>query len=307
MAKPLSDIDAQSWALLLFLSVLWGGSYLFIGIAVKELPPLVIVLVRVVIAAAVLVPLHLKVLGPLPRGAGVWANFTVMSLLNNIAPFTLFISGLQYIPSGLGSVINATTPLFAVALLIGFRQEPLIPRKIIGLLIGLAGVVVIKGTGFTAFESQSFGILLCLAAAFSYGAAALWARTRLQGIPPLSLATCQLLGSAVLMIPISLAFSSPGALLDASAAAWSSLLALAILSTALAYVVFFRILVRAGASAVTLVTMFLPVVAIFLGHAILGEVLHVREIVGALIIGAALLVIDGRFLGALRRRQNAAG
>lgn len=307
MAKPQGSIDPQSWALLLFLSVLWGGSYLFIGVAVKELPPLLIVLARVIIASSILVPLHLLLQGALPRDPRVWRNFAVMSLLNNIAPFTLFITGLQYIPSGLGSVINATTPLFAVALLTGFGYEPLVGRKIAGLLLGLAGVVVIKGAGLLETGAQSLGILLCLAAAFSYGAAALWARRYLQGIPPLSLATCQLLCSSVLMIPIALAFTSPAVMLQASGVAWASLLALAILSTALAYIVFFRILVRAGASAVTLVTMLLPVVAIFLGHVILNEVLHTREIAGALIIGAALLVIDGRLFAILGRGQNAAG
>lgn len=286
MAKPQASIDPQSWALLLFLSVLWGGSYLFIGVAVKELPPLLRSSWRGWwFASSILVPLHLLLQGALPRDPRVWRNFAMSLLEQHRAIHPVHHRPAVCSSSGLGSVIDPRpTPLFAVALLTGFGYE-LVGPKIAGLLLGLAGVVVIKGAGLLETGTQSLGILLCLAAAFSYGAAALWARRYLQAY---CAAVAGHLPAAVLVGADDP--DCPGIHLSCRDVAglghpWLGLLlALAILSTALAYIVFFRILVRAGASAVTLVTMLLPVVAIFLGHVILNEVLLTREITGALIM-----------------------
>jgi drug/metabolite transporter (DMT)-like permease len=301
LPSPPPHIRLHDWALLVLLSLLWGGSYLFVGIAVRDLPPLVIVMARVVIAAAALLPLHLVLAGPLPRGFHVWRAIAVMSVINNVIPFTLIVTGQTMIASGLASVINATAPLFSLCFIAAAGLERLAPRKLAGIVTGIAGVAVLKGGTLLGEGSQSLGILLCLGAAASYGLATLWARLRLAAIPPLSFATGQLLCSAAIMTGLAAGFSHPEHLLTASAASWTALLGLALMSTAFAYIIFFRIVASAGAGNVLLVTMMIPVSAIAFGVALLGETLEPREIAGAAIIALALLIIDGRPLRWFRK------
>jgi drug/metabolite transporter (DMT)-like permease len=304
MPSTPSQIHLRDWGLLVLLSLIWGGSYLFVGIAVKELPPLVIVMARVTIAALALLPLHFLLLGPLPASRASWAAIAVMSVVNNVIPFTLIVTGQTMIASGLASVINATAPLFGVGFLAAAGREPLAPRKLLGIVVGIGGVGILKGGTLLGEGSQSVGILLCLGAAASYGLASLWAKLKLSAVPPLSLATGQLLCSAVIMTGLAIGFSHPAELLSASALSWAALLGLALVSTALAYIIFFRIVASAGAGNVLLVTMMIPVSAIALGVVLLGETLEPREIAGAAIIAVALLIIDGRVLGWLRQPSS---
>jgi len=300
MAAKERMIDPRDWLLLILLAVLWGASYFFAAVAVKEMPPLTIVLLRVAMAAAILLPIHWLVQGGLPRGIDNWMPFIVMSILNNVIPFSFIVSGQTQIASGLASVINATTPLFGVVIMAAFGDERLIARKLIGIFIGLTGVVVLRGLDGNAMEGKTLGIALCLGAAASYGFAGLWGRRRLAGIPPLTSATCQFICSSIIMALLAGAAEQPWDLPMPSLAAWSALLGFAALSTALAYIVFFQILARSGAANVLLVTLLVPVTAIFLGYLILGEPLHPREMAGALVIASSLLIIDGRVLRFLR-------
>lgn len=292
--------DAQSWALLLLLSLIWGGSFLFVGIAIKELPPLLIVLARVAMAAAILMPIHLLLQGPLPRDARTWISCGGMSVMNNVLPFTAIAWGQQYIESGLASVINATTPMFAVASLAIFGLEPMTPRKIFGIIVGIAGVVVLQGADFNNLGPQMLGILAVVFASVCYGFSSPWSKTRLMSIPPLTTATCQLSISTVIMAVIVMLFAEPARYATASTQTWIALALLAALSTSCAYLLFFRIIQRTGPAFVSLVTMVIPISAIALGYIFLGERLDVHEFIGAGIIGLALLIIDGRFFGKLR-------
>ena len=300
MPPASTHMSFRDWGLLLFLSFMWGGSFLFVGIAVRDLPPLVIVMARVSIAAAALLPFHLVMIGGLPRDRRSWINFAGMALLNNIIPFTLIVTGQTMIASGLASVINATAPLFGAAFLALAGDERLVPRKLAGLVTGLIGVGVLKGTALLDSDGQSLGILLCLGAAASYGLSSLWAKRRLSGIAPLTLATGQLVCSSLVMTILAFAFDRPSALLTASFESWMALLALALLATSFAYIVFFRIIARAGPANVLLVTMLIPVSAIMMGYVVLHETLEPREIIGALIIIGALVIIDGRVFRKLR-------
>ena len=306
MPPAQTHVHLRDWGLLLLLSVLWGGSFLFVGIAVKDVSPLVIVMARVVIAAAVLLPIHLLVIGRLPRDRATWVAIAGMSLLTNVIPFTLIVIGQTMIASGLASVINATTPLFGVAFLAAARLEPLILRKVAGIFVGIAGVVVLKGGSLLGDGAQSVGILFCLGAAMLYGLGSLWAKLKLRDTPPLSLATGQLLFSSAIMTVLAFAFDQPAQLLQASLASWLALVALAVLATSLAYILFFRVVARSGPANVMLVTMMIPVSAIALGVTVLGETLEAREVLGAAIILLALLIIDGRPLKYLRFRQHSA-
>lgn len=293
---PTNDnrIDVRDWSLLALLSVLWGCSFFFNGAALRELPPLTLVFLRVAMGAAILLPLlRMQGIG-LPRGMSGWKPFVAIGLLNNVIPFSLIVIGQTFIPSGLASILNATTPLFTVIVMAMAGEEALQMRRVAGVLLGVAGVVILRGWGVEARAGQGFGILLCLGGAFSYGLAALTARRLPKYSPPLGTATFQLIASTAMMAVVAAAMEQPWHLPMPG-------LGLAGLSTALAYIVFFQVLRRSGATNVMLVTLLIPVTAIILGWLVLGEPMSLREIAGAIVIGSALLVIDGRALNLLRR------
>jgi drug/metabolite transporter (DMT)-like permease len=232
--------------------------------------------------------------------------FIAIGLFNNVLPFSLIVAGQTHIPSGLASILNATTPLFTVVVMAVAGEEKLHARRIAGVIVGLVGVVILHGGGFDGkglgFESgQGIGILLCLAGAFSYGLSALLARRLLSNSPPLGTATFQMLASTAMMVVVAGVIDRPWQLPMPGATTWLGVIGLAALSTALAYIVFFQILRRSGATNVMLVTLLIPVTAILLGYLVLGEQISPREIFGALVIGSALLLIDGRVLEVFRR------
>ncbi|MFK4523220.1 drug/metabolite transporter (DMT)-like permease [Bradyrhizobium japonicum] len=294
-------IDARDWSLLAVLSVLWGGSFFFNGAALRELPPLTLVFLRVALGAAILLPLlRMQGIG-LPKGMAGWKPFVAIGLLNNVIPFSLIVLGQTFIPSGLASILNATTPLFTVMVMAAAGEEALQMRRVAGVALGLAGVIILRGWGIETRPGQGLGILLCLGGAFSYGFAALAARRLLKDAPPLGTATFQLMASTVMMAVVAGAMEQPWHLSMPGLTTWLAVLGLAALSTALAYIVFFQIIRRSGATNVMLVTLLIPVTAILLGWLVLGEPISAREIAGAIVIGSALLVIDGRALRLPRR------
>jgi drug/metabolite transporter (DMT)-like permease len=294
-------IDGRDWGLLGILSVLWGGSFFFNGVALKELPPFTLVFLRVALAALILLPVLRAYRIGFPRGFAGWQPFSGIALLNNVLPFSLIVTGQTYIPSGLASILNATTPLFAVLVMAAGGDEKLLMRRVAGVLAGLIGVIILHGQNLGFDNSQGIGILLCLAAAFSYGLSALYARRKLSNSPPLATATFQLLASSLMMAIVAATVERPWQLPMPGATTWLAMAGLAGLSTALAYIVFFQILRRSGSTNVMLVTLLIPVTAILLGYLMLGESISGREIVGALVIGSALLLIDGRVLNLVRR------
>jgi drug/metabolite transporter (DMT)-like permease len=289
-------IDARDWSLLGVLSVLWGGSFFFTGVSLQELPPLTIVFLRVALAAIILLPVLLAYRTRFPESPSGWKPFFVLALLNNVLPFSLIVVGQTYIPSGLASVLNATTPLFTVLVMVAAGDEKLYARRVAGVIVGLIGVIVLHGQSLDLEAGQSVGILLCLAAAFFYGLAALYARRKLLNSPPLATAAFQLTASSLVMAVVAAAVERPWQLPLPGVATWLAIVGSAALSTALAYIIFFRILRRAGSTNVMLVTLLIPVTAILLGYLVLGEAISLREIVGAVVIGSALLIIDGRML-----------
>jgi drug/metabolite transporter (DMT)-like permease len=230
-----------------------------------------------------------------------WKPFVVIGLLNNVVPFSLIVIGQTFIPSGLASILNATTPLFTVLVMAAASEESLHVRRVAGVALGLIGVILLRGWGVETRAGQGLGIVLCLGGALSYGFAALAARRLLKDSVPLGTATFQLMASTVMMAVVAGVAEQPWRLAVLGVATWSAVLGLAALSTALAYIVFFQIVQRSGASNVMLVTLLIPVTAILLGWLALGEPISAREIAGAVVIGCALLVIDGRALQLLRR------
>jgi drug/metabolite transporter (DMT)-like permease len=289
-------VDGRDWALLGVLSVLWGGSFFFNGLALRELPPLTLVFLRVVLAALILLPLVRAYRIDFPAGFSGWAPFVAVALFNNVLPFSLIVIGQTYITSGLASILNATTPLFAVLVMAASGEEKISPQRVAGVTLGLIGVIILRGGVGLDLAGQGTGIALCLAAAFSYGIAALLARRHLAKSPPLATATFQLMASSAMMAVIAGLVDRPWRLPLPGATAWLAVIGLAVLSTAIAYIVFFQVLRRSGASNVMLVTLLIPLTAILLGALVLGENISTREILGAAVIGSALLVMDGRVI-----------
>lgn len=299
-------MDGQDWGMLILLSVLWGGAYFFAGVAVRELPPLTVVLARVLLASLALLPLFWYLGQSLPRSLAEWRPFFGMGLLNNVLPFGFIFAGQTYITVGLSSIINAMTPLFAVVVMALFQEERLTVNRVIGVLLGVVGVAVLRGFDGAIDVRQSIGIALCLAGALSYGFAAVWGRRFLTGVAPVKSATCQLMCSTLIMGVVVCFIDRPWTLAAPGQSTVLALIGLAVFGTALAYIVFFKVLVRAGASNVMLVTLLIPVTALFLGAVFLGEAVQAKEIIGALIIGAGLLFIDGRVIERLTGKHTAA-
>lgn len=303
MSEAPKSMEGPEWSLLILLSVLWGGAFFFSGVAVKELPPLTVVFARVALAALMLLPLFWFRGHKLPKTVREWMPFFVMGLLNNAVPFGFLFAAQTIITVGLTSIINAMTPLFTVIVMASFGEEKLTGNRIAGVILGVLGVVVLRGIDEPMGGAQSIGIGLGVVATLSYGFAALWGRRHLGGVAPLKSATCQLICSSVVMLIIVGFIDQPWTLAAPSSNVWFSLIGLAFFGTAIAYIVFFQILVRAGASNVMLVTLLIPITALFLGNAFLDEAIRVQEIVGALTIGLGLLFIDGRMLKLIRRNQ----
>lgn len=290
-------MTSREWALLLALSVLWGGSFFFVRVALDGLPPLTLVLARVGIGGIVLLAV-LKAMGQaFPRRWDIWATLAVMALLNNLIPFSLIFWGQTAIPAGLAAILNATTPLFTVIVMHLFTaDEKATPPKVAGVLTGFAGVVVLVGpAAFGALDTPLWALGACLAAAVSYAFSGLWGRRfKPLGLTPVFTAWGQLTVTTLAMLPIVAIVDRPWAL---AMPGWPSILAvlgLAVLSTALAYIIFFRILDSAGPTNLLLVTFLIPVSAILLSSLFLGERLAWTHFAGMALIGLGLAAIDGR-------------
>lgn len=302
-------MDWRNWLSLIILSILWGGSFFFVEIAVRDLPTFTIVVCRVVLAALILNLVMVMQGQHMPNpataaGRRIWAAFLVMGLINNAIPFSLIVWGQAHIASGVASILNATTPLFAVVVahLMTSDERMTLPR-LAGVILGIIGVaVLIGGTALQSLGVNVVAQLAVLGAAISYAFAGTFGRRfKTMGISPIATATGQVSASSLLMLPLVLAVDQPWTLAMPSTGTVLALIALAALSTALAYILYFHILASSGATNVLLVTFLVPVSAILLGILFLNESLGTKHIIGMALIGAGLAAIDGRLLRLLKR------
>lgn len=288
-------MNARDWTQLLLLGALWGASFFLAKIAVAEIAPLTLVFLRVAIAALAL-HVWLRMRGvPIRPMVQLAAGFAVLAVLNNIIPFSLIFIGQTELGAGLASVINATTPFWTILVAnVLTTDEKLNWNKMSGILLGVAGTGVMIGPGLLAgLGGPVWAKLAILGATLSYAFAAIHAR-RFKTVEPALVATGQLTASTILMLPIALFFDGPAAVLAGSATIWAAVIALALFSTALAYILFFNIVASAGATNVSLVTLIVPASAVLLGAAFLGERLEAFEILGMALIALGLVTIDGR-------------
>lgn len=300
-------MGGREWALLLLLSLLWGSSFLLAKIAVVDVQPLSLVLLRVGLAALALWIVLLATGRRVPGDARLWLALFAMGGLNNLIPFSLIFWGQIHIASGLASILNATTPLWTVLLAhVLTADEKLTGARLAGVAAGLAGVVVMIGPAVLGGMGRDVvAQLAVVAAAVSYALAAIFGRRfRAMGVPPLVTAAGQVTASTVLLLPIALLVDTPWRLAPPSPTSWAAILALALLCTAVAYELYFRILAAAGATNLLLVTFLIPVSAILLGAVVLGERLEPRHFGGMALIAAGLAAIDGRLPQLVRRHAR---
>ena len=284
-------MDMKDWTRLIALSVLWGGSFLFVEIALEALPPLSVVWARVTLGA-VLVALMLRAGGvALPRGAEVWRALAVMGFLNNAVPFSLFAIAQGEISGSLAAILNATTPLFGVVVAHLAGVERITGLRLAGLAAGVLGVAVMTGGGTGALPAM----LACLAAALSYALAGVWGRRfKAMGVAPMQAAFGQVAAASVLVTPLWLLLDRPWTLEVPGARVIGALIGIAALSTALAYALYFRLLASAGAVRLLLVTFLIPVSATLMGALVLGERLAPQHYAGFALIGVGLWAVARR-------------
>ncbi len=312
MTPAKHQMNAKDWSLLAFLALLWGASFTTIQLVVDELPPFTVVCLRVWLASAGLL-LFMKVRGiPLPTdngkegGTPVWRALAILGLINNAVPFCLIVWSQTQITSGVASILNATMPLFTVFVAHFFTvDEKLTPRRLAGVTIGFIGVASIIGPeSIAGFTGTLAGQIAMLGAAFSYAVGiVIGRRFAVFGLKPVQLAFGQVTTAGLWLLPVVLLVDQPFSLPMPSITALAALLSLALVSTAFAYLIYFRLVADAGATNASLVTLLVPVVATSLGILFLGESLKASHGIGLALIALGLMVLDGRFPRAILGRR----
>lgn len=299
-------MDATDWLIIAALSLMWGCAFLFLAIQLRALPPFTIVLLRVGGAALLLLGWAAATGLKLP-GPKLWLAFVVLALLNNVIPFALYGFAQQTLSSGLAGILNATTPLWGVlAAHLFTRDERATPAKVGGVLLGFAGVAVMTGAdALGGLGADLVAQLACLVATLCYALAAIWSRRFVDaGITPLAVATGQMTAAAVVVLPIALVVDRPWTLAMPDGEVWAAAAGMLLICTVFAYVLYFRLVERAGASNSLLVTFTIPIVAVLLGVLVLDETLMPKHLIGGVLIALGLAAIDGRPLRWFRRSRT---
>ena len=305
MSYQAPRMGAREWGLLVALSVLWGASFFFFKVLVAAVPPFTIVLGRVGIAAIALNVYLVAQRDTILAPRRLWGAFLVMGLLNNVVPLALIVFCETRVTSSVASILNATTPIFTIlAAHLLTDDERLTTAKGYGVALGFLGVAALIGPAAlsTSAAGDVVGKLAGLGAALSYAFAGIYGR-RFKGVPPIRIATGQVTASTLVLLPLSL-IERPWLLPLPDWRIWGAFLGLGLLCTALAYLIYFRILAVAGATNLLLVTFLLPVSALLLGTVLLRETVSAAAIGGMMLIGLGLAAIDGRLWLALRRRPR---
>ncbi|MBU1340692.1 MAG: DMT family transporter [Proteobacteria bacterium] len=294
-------MGAGLWCLIGILSLIWGASFFFVEIAVQTMTPLTLVLCRVGTAAVLLLGFVFFTNRKMPSSPGIWVAFLVLGALNNVIPFSLIAWGQKYIDSSLASILNATTPVFSVILAHFLtRDEPLTKNRLAGVVFGWVGVILLMGIdSLNGIGIKTAGQAAVLGAALLYAFAAIFGR-RFKKIDPAIVAAGMLSGSTVIMIPLVFVFEQP-LTLEPTIITWMALFCLAAVSTSLAYIIYFYVLSKAGATNILLVTFLIPVSAIFLGMTVLKETPGWNAFAGMALIFTGLVFIDGRLIKKVKK------
>jgi len=295
-------LDGKSWALLVVLAILWSASFIFIKVGVETIPILTLVLLRVGLAALVLNGLVMLSRRVYPTRPATLASYVVMGFLNNVFPFVLIVFATAHLGAGSASILNATTPIFTLLVAhVATHDEKITAAKLAGIVLGVLGVVAMTKPGSVAGLHTDFvAVAAMLGATFSYALSAVYGR-RFRSVDPIVSATCQLSASTLILLPIALIIDRPFALPMPEPVAIGAVLGLALLATALAYVIFYQLIARAGGTNTMLVTLLIPVGGVFFAWLLLNEPFTAAKAAGMLLIGLGLVVIDGRALARIKR------
>jgi drug/metabolite transporter (DMT)-like permease len=302
MAPVQKTISAQAWFEILILSFIWGGSFLSVRVALDEIGPLTAVAHRTGWAMLILWIYIIVRRLPIPRDLRIWGAFLVMGVLNNVIPFTLMAWGQLHIETGLTSILNASTAIFGViAAAIFFADERLSLRKGIGVTLGFFGVATAIGlSSLASFDLRSLGQLAVIGGTMSYALAGVWARKTLGHLPPQIAAAGMVTGASIVMIPLAWMVEGP-ITLALQPATWMAIGYYAVIATALAYLLYYRVLHMAGSGNLMLCTLMVAPVAIVLGTVVLDEALPLRAYAGFGMLALGLLILDGRLIARLKR------
>lgn len=287
------SISNRAWAELFLLGAIWGASFLSVRIALNEIPVVTAVLHRTGWAMLALWIVVLAARLPIPRSPRVWGAFLVMGLLNNVIPFGLMSWGQLYIETGLTSILNAATAIFGVLVAaVFFADERLTSRKMIGVGLGFMGVATAIGLdNLESLDLQSTAQLAVLGGTISYAFASSWARKQLGDLSPRVAAAGMLTGSTLILLPAALIIDGPIAF-DLQPVTWAAIGYYALIATAGAYLLYYRVLAMAGSGNLMLVTLLIPPFAIVLGALVLGEDLHPRAYAGFVLLTLGLLILN---------------
>jgi drug/metabolite transporter (DMT)-like permease len=288
------------YLMLLALATLWGASYSFIKIGVATIPPITFIAARTVIAGMLLLAV-LRMRGlSLPMDGATWRQFAFQALMNSVVPFTLIAWAELIVDAGLAAILNSTSPIFTFLFTLAItRHEPAPARKFLGVAGGLAGIALIIGfDAVRGFGTHILAELAIIAATICYAVAAIFGR-RFHGLDPMVPAAGSLIAGAFMLVPLSLVVDRPWTL-DPSAASLAALLALSVFSTALAFVIFFRLLQRLGSVATTSQAYLRVPIGVAIGVVFLGEALDTTDLWGLLLVvaGVAAMTLPGRRMSA---------
>lgn len=280
---------------LLLLAFLWGSSFLFIKVAVQDIPPFTTVTAVVGIATVVLYLLLRWQGGRLPKLGPVWIRFAVAGLVHNALPFALLVFGGRYVDSALAAVLNGTSPLYTLILAHYFTgDDRLTPTKSLGLLIGFGGLIMLVAPSLlTGVQASVWGLLAVGAAAASYGVAIVYSRINLSQLPPLVAPTAQMGMATVYALPLAILIDRPWQMGLPSVNAIGAVLALALFGTALSYVVYYRLIGQMSASQVSMVTYLVPIVGLVLGIVVLNEQVAWNAYLGCGFILVGVMIVNG--------------
>lgn len=296
---------------ILLLAAIWGPSFLFIKVAVQDIPPVTMVMARVALASLTLF-LIIRAQGrKLPPLGRVWFHFAFMGFFAHALPFVLFSWGELHVDSALASILNGTTPLFTVILAhFLVADDRMTPLKLAGTLLGFAGLVALVAPSLLAgVQVETWGLLGMAVAAICYAVTIIYSRQHLRGLPPLVAPAAQLMMAAIFLLPVSLVVERPYTLPFPSLPALASLLSLSLLGTAVAFTVYYHILEKMNASELSMVTYLMPVFGVALGVVVLGEKLNWNAYLGCALILLGVMTVNGvfRFRWRLLRQQAAGG
>lgn len=281
----------------MLLAALWGPSFLFIKIAVADIPPLTIAFGRSIVGAIFLLLVLLLQRKSLPEERRLWRSLALMALIHNALPNVLFAWGEQYIDSALASILNGTTPLFTIILAHYFVQgDRLTPAKVGGVLLGFGGLVLLIVPSLSSgVQGTALGLLAVTVASASYGVANVYARNHLRGLPSLVAPATQLTLAALYTLPLALVIDRPGQLPPPSPASLAALLALGLFGTGLAFLVYYRLLETAEPTYLSMVTYVIPIFGVILGVVVLDEQLTVYALAGFALILTGVMIVNGVF------------